>query len=319
MLAAFLRGDALLGGIELPLTRVLAAMERRGIAADLDFLHDLQKEFADGVAAAAAECYAVIGHEVNLGSPKQLQEVLFDQLGMPKTKKIKTGYTTDADALQNLIGTHPVIEALLLHREMTRLLMVVEKQLLPTVADDGRIHTTFNQTIAATGRLSSTEPNLQNIPIRTELGREIRACFVAEEGHQLISADYSQVELRVLAHIADEQVLRDIFLRGEDVGDRAGDRVLAGVLCGAGQEEGPRPGRQGRETGEKGAVQSARIATRTSAIPSDTEAPAQKRAARPMRTRAKGRKRSPAARISMPSAPKTRSARSTRTAGASRT
>jgi DNA polymerase-1 len=149
---------ALLRDVELPLLFVLSTMERTGIGIDAAHLESLQSKLADQVRQAAQEAYDSVGKEFNLGSPKQLQQLLFDELRLPKTKKIKTGYTTDADALQNLIGTHPVIEALLLHREMTRLLMVVEKQLLPTVADDGRIHTTFKQMIAATGRLSSDNP-----------------------------------------------------------------------------------------------------------------------------------------------------------------
>ena len=155
----------------------------RGIAADIDYLRELQREFADAVAAAAAECYAVIGREVNLGSPKQLQAVLFDELGLPKTKKIKTGYTTDAEALTTLLATtgHPFLEHLLRHRDVTRLRTVIDG-LIPMVDDAGRIHTTFQQTIAATGRLSSTDPNLQNIPIRTAEGRRIRQAFVVGAG-----------------------------------------------------------------------------------------------------------------------------------------
>ncbi|WP_116452833.1 DNA polymerase I [Blastococcus litoris] len=212
-------GDALLGGIELPLTRVLAAMEHRGIAADLDFLHDLQKEFADGVAAAAAECYAVIGREVNLGSPKQLQAVLFDELGLPKTKKNKTGYTTDAEALTSLLATtgHPFLEHLLRHRDVTRLRTVIDG-LIPMVDDAGRIHTTYQQTIAATGRLSSTDPNLQNIPIRTAEGRRIRQAFVVGQGYEsLMTADYSQIEMRIMAHLSGDEGLIEAFTSGEDL------------------------------------------------------------------------------------------------------
>ncbi|MDX6266847.1 MAG: polymerase, partial [Frankiales bacterium] len=144
--------------------------------------------------------------------------LLFDELGLPKTKKIKTGYTTDADALQNLIGTHPVIDALLTHREYTRLLMVVEKQLLPTDADDGRNHTTFKQMVAATGRLSSDNPNLQNVPIRTAQGREIRQGFVAGAGFEsLMTADYSQIEMRIMAHLSDDAGLKEAFTTGEDL------------------------------------------------------------------------------------------------------
>jgi DNA polymerase-1 len=212
-------GDHLLGEIELPLTRVLAAMEYRGIAVDLDFLHDLQKEFADGVAAAAAECYAVIGREVNLGSPKQLQTVLFDELGLPKTKKIKSGYTTDAEALTNLLAStgHPFLEHLLRHRDVTRLRTVIDG-LIPMVDDAGRIHTTFQQTIAATGRLSSTDPNLQNIPIRTAEGRRIRQAFVVGQGYEsLMTADYSQIEMRIMAHLSGDEGLIEAFTSGEDL------------------------------------------------------------------------------------------------------
>ncbi|TFV66758.1 UNVERIFIED_ORG: DNA polymerase I [Bacillus sp. AZ43] len=212
-------GDALLGQIELPLTRVLAAMEYRGIAADLDFLHDLQKEFSDAVSAAAAECYAVIGREVNLGSPKQLQAVIFDELGLPKTKKNKTGYTTDADALMWLFEQtgHPFMEHLLRHRDVTRLRTVIDG-LIPMVDDGGRIHTTFQQTIAATGRLSSTDPNLQNIPIRTAEGRRIRQAFVVGAGYEsLMTADYSQIEMRIMAHLSGDEGLIEAFMSGEDL------------------------------------------------------------------------------------------------------
>jgi DNA polymerase-1 len=211
-------GTALLRDVELPLVRVLAACERVGIAADVDHLEQLESRLRDQVKLAAEEAYATVGHEFHLGSPKQLQALLFDELGLPKTKKIKTGYTTDADALQNLLGTHPVIEALLSHREYTRLLMVVEKQLLPTVSDDGRIHTTFKQMVAATGRLSSDNPNLQNVPIRTAQGREIRQGFVAGAGFEsLMTADYSQIEMRIMAHLSDDAGLKEAFTTGEDL------------------------------------------------------------------------------------------------------
>ena len=211
-------GTSLLRDLELPLVEVLADCERTGIAADVDHLVMLETRLRDQVKEAAQAAYDTVGHEFHLGSPKQLQALLFDELGLPKTKKIKTGYTTDADALQNLIGTHPVIEALLLHREMTRLLMVVEKQLLPTVADDGRIHTTFKQMVAATGRLSSDNPNLQNVPIRTAQGREIRQGFVAGPGFEaLMTADYSQIEMRIMAHLSDDAGLKEAFASGEDL------------------------------------------------------------------------------------------------------
>ncbi len=211
-------GTALLRDLELPLVQVLADCERTGIAADVEHLGALETRLRDQVRLAAEEAYATVGHEFHLGSPKQLQALLFDELGLPKTKKIKTGYTTDADALQNLLGTHPVIEALLQHREITRLLMVVEKQLLPTVADDGRIHTTFKQMVAATGRLSSDNPNLQNVPIRTQQGREIRQGFVAGPGFtSLMTADYSQIEMRIMAHLSADDGLKEAFHTGEDL------------------------------------------------------------------------------------------------------
>ncbi len=194
-------------------------MEYRGIAADLDFLHDLQKEFASGVAEAAADCYEVIGREVNLGSPKQLQTVLFDELALPKTKRIKSGYTTDAEALTSLLAStgHPFLEHLLRHRDVTRLRTVIDG-LIPMVDDAGRIHTTFQQTIAATGRLSSTDPNLQNIPIRTAEGRRIRQAFVVGQGYEsLMTADYSQIEMRIMAHLSGDEGLIEAFMSGEDL------------------------------------------------------------------------------------------------------
>jgi DNA polymerase-1 len=211
-------GTTLLRDLELPLVAVLADCERTGIAVDTEHLAMLEAKLREMVKNAADEAYATVGHEFHLGSPKQLQALLFDELGLPKTKKIKTGYTTDADALQNLLGSHPVIEALLHHREMTRLLMVVEKQLLPTVADDGRIHTTFKQMVAATGRLSSDNPNLQNVPIRTQQGREIRQGFVAGSGYEsLMTADYSQIEMRIMATLSNDAGLIEAFQSGEDL------------------------------------------------------------------------------------------------------
>ena len=174
---------ALLDDMELPVQQVLAGIENAGIAVDLAQLTDLQQQFAEQIRDAAEAAYGVIGKQINLGSPKQLQVVLFDELEMPKTKRTKTGYTTDADALQSLYEKtgHPFLQHLLTHRDVTRLKVTVDG-LLNSVATDGRIHTTFNQTIAATGRLSSTEPNLQNIPIRTDAGRLIRNAFVVGNG-----------------------------------------------------------------------------------------------------------------------------------------
>ncbi len=223
------RGAAeLLTDVELPLTRVLARMEHTGIAADTEYLTGLEKEFGEAVARAAGDAFDVIGREVNLGSPKQLQEVLFDQLGMPKTKKIKTGYTTDASALADLFVRtgHPFLEHLLAHRDASRLRQTVEG-LLKSVSPDGRIHTTFQQTIAATGRLSSMDPNLQNIPIRTEAGRQIRRAFVVGEGFEtLLTADYSQIEMRIMAHLSGDEGLIAAFRSGEDLHSYVGSRVF---------------------------------------------------------------------------------------------
>ena len=219
---------ALLTDLELPLSGVLVRMESAGVAADTEYLTTLEKEFGEQVADAAADAYEVIGREVNLGSPKQLQEVLFDQLGMPKTKKIKSGYTTDAASLQDLyVRTgHPFLEHLLAHRDASRLRQTVEG-LLKSVAPDGRIHTTFQQTIAATGRLSSTEPNLQNIPIRTESGRQIRRAFRVGEGYEtLLTADYSQIEMRIMAHLSGDEGLIEAFRSGEDLHRYVGSRVF---------------------------------------------------------------------------------------------
>lgn len=209
----------LLGDMELPLQRVLADMEAAGIAVDVERLGELQSQFGNQIRDAAEAAYAVIGKQINLGSPKQLQVVLFDELGMPKTKRTKTGYTTDADALQSLFEKtgHPFLEHLLAHRDATRLKVTVDG-LLKAVAADGRIHTTFNQTIAATGRLSSTEPNLQNIPIRTEEGRLIRDTFVVGSGYtELMTADYSQIEMRIMAHLSKDEGLIEAFRSGEDL------------------------------------------------------------------------------------------------------
>ncbi|RAV02106.1 DNA polymerase I [Mycolicibacter senuensis] len=218
----------LLDDIELPLQRVLAEMESVGIAVDLDHLGQLQSHFGDQIRDAAEAAYAVIGKQINLGSPKQLQVVLFDELGMPKTKKTKTGYTTDADALQSLFDKtgHPFLEHLLAHRDVTRLKVTVDG-LLKSVASDGRIHTTLNQTIAATGRLSSTEPNLQNIPIRTDAGRQIRDAFVVGAGYtELMTADYSQIEMRIMAHLSADDGLIEAFNTGEDLHSFVGSRAF---------------------------------------------------------------------------------------------
>ncbi|WP_447926003.1 DNA polymerase I [Georgenia muralis] len=219
---------ALLTDLELPVQRVLEGMERAGIAADVANLDAQRGDFDHAVERAAAQAYEAIGHEVNLSSPKQLQEVLFTELDMPRTKKTKTGYTTDADALADLYAKtgHPFLEHLLAHRDQIRLRQTVEG-LLRSVAADGRIHTTFHQTIAATGRLSSTDPNLQNIPVRTEDGLRIREGFVVGEGYEsLLTADYSQIEMRIMAHLSGDTGLIEAFRSGEDLHSYVGSRVF---------------------------------------------------------------------------------------------
>ena len=225
---AAMESSALLSDMELPVQVVLAGLESRGIAVDHDKLEELQSEFGDQIRDAAQAAYAVIGKEINLGSPKQLQVVLFDELEMPKTKKTKTGYTTDADALQTLFDktAHPFLEHLLAHRDVTRLKVTVDG-LLKSTAADGRIHTTFNQTIAATGRLSSTDPNLQNIPVRTEAGRRIRDAFCVGDGYpELMTADYSQIEMRIMAHLSQDSGLIEAFRTGEDLHSFVGSRAF---------------------------------------------------------------------------------------------
>ncbi|MCP2169383.1 DNA polymerase I [Goodfellowiella coeruleoviolacea] len=212
-------GQRLLAEVEMPLMAVLAEMESAGIAVDVDYLSALSTDFLARLKQIAQDAYGVIGKEINLRSPKQLQVVLFDELGMPKTKRTKTGYTTDAEALQNLYATtqHPFLQHLLAYRDVDKLQTTVDG-LLRSVADDGRIHTTFQQTIAATGRLSSTDPNLQNIPIRTDEGRRIRQAFVVGAADSvLMTADYSQIEMRIMAHLSGDQGLIEAFRTGEDL------------------------------------------------------------------------------------------------------
>jgi len=223
-----LGGAGLLKSVEIPLVGVLADMERAGIAVDDAYLQTLEDEFADRVRTAADAAYDVIGAQINLGSPKQLQVVLFDELAMPKTKRTKTGYTTDAESLQILFDKteHPFLAHLLDHRDVTRLRQTVEG-LRKTIASDGRIHSTFNQTIAATGRLSSTDPNLQNIPIRTESGRRIRSAFcVGDAFEALLTADYSQIEMRIMADLSRDAGLIEAFNSGEDFHTVMASRVF---------------------------------------------------------------------------------------------
>ena len=221
-------GNKLLQEVELPLEFVLAEMERTGIAADTDYLSNLEADFAAKVKSSAQAAYQIVGREFNLGSPKQLQEILFEERKLPKTKRIKTGYTTDAESLQALFlqTEDPLLEHLLRHRDVAKLKSTVDG-LLKSVSDDGRIHTTFFQTVAATGRLSSTDPNLQNVPIRTEEGRSIRRAFKVGDGFEsLMSADYSQIEMRIMAHLSEDDGLKEAFASGEDLHSTIAGKVF---------------------------------------------------------------------------------------------
>jgi DNA polymerase-1 len=219
---------AVLDDIDIPLIPVLQQMEATGIGSDREALTALEKRLAKEADDAQKKAFEAIGREVNLASPKQLQEVLFDQLGMPKTRATKTGYTTDAAALQDLqeSSPHPFLDHLLAHRDVTKLRQIVEG-LLKAIGTDGRLHTTFDQTGTSTGRLSSLEPNLQNIPVRTEQGREIRATFVSQDPYEgLLTADYSQIEMRIMAHFSGDQDLIRAFERGEDLHRFVGSQVF---------------------------------------------------------------------------------------------
>lgn len=204
--------------VELPLVSVLVEVERNGLKLDVDKLAKAAEGFVDEIAQLEKDIYELAGREFTIGSPKQLGPILFEELGLPAGRKGKTGYSTDARVLAGIRDQHPIVEKIERWRELTKLKSTYVDSLPKDVSPkDGRIHTTLDQTRAATGRLSSTNPNLQNIPVRTPLGATIRECFVAEKGNVLTSADYSQVELRVLAQVADDQVLKEIFRKGEDV------------------------------------------------------------------------------------------------------
>ncbi|MGI9171132.1 MAG: DNA polymerase, partial [Candidatus Nanopelagicus sp.] len=205
--------------LEQPTLLLLAAMEEVGIGVDGDKLSNLSKHFSQIVANETRSAYKEAGHEFNVNSPKQLQAVLFEELKLPKTKKIKTGFTTDAESLEWLESktNHPLLKHLLRIRETSKLLTTIDGLILATDANS-RIHTSFQQTVAATGRLSSTEPNLQNIPIRTEEGRSIRDCFIPLKPFtELMTADYSQIEMRIMAHLSEDKGLISAFQSGEDL------------------------------------------------------------------------------------------------------
>ena len=220
--------DRLYREIELPLVPILGRMEATGVALDLDALSVLDAEFGAELGRLEDEIFASVGHQFDLASPKQLQQILFFELDLPKGKKTKTGYSTDASVLEELRGVHPMVGALLDWRMYSKLRSTYV-QALPTLVSpiDGRLHTTFHQAVAATGRLSSSDPNLQNIPIRTDLGRRIRRAFVAgDPGLVLLAADYSQIELRILAHVSGDPHLREAFAEGADIHRRTAALVL---------------------------------------------------------------------------------------------
>jgi len=219
---------SLLEEIELPLVDVLVEMERVGVKLDVKRLRSIAERFDRRADELEQRVWELAGEEFTIGSPQQLAPILFDKLGLSRKRRGKTGFSTDARVLQAIRHEHDIIPAIEEWREVTKLKSTYLDAFPSLIDEHGRLHTTFNQTAAATGRLSSTNPNLQNIPIRTEQGREIRACFVSERGKQLISADYSQVELRLLAHIAEEPVLKEIFRRGEDVHTATAEAILGG-------------------------------------------------------------------------------------------
>src|SRR3990172_2138229 len=203
--------------IERPLIRVLARMEDAGIRIDVAFLTQLGGELGDECRRLEAEIHVHAGEKFNVNSTPQLRRVLFEKLGLSPVKKTKTGPSTDADSLQKMLDAHPIVEALLKYREVEKLRSTYADALPPLVHSDGRIHATFNQLATTTGRISSEAPNLQNIPVRTAGGRELRRAFIADDGCGLLTADYSQIELRVLAHLAEDPGLIDAFERGTDV------------------------------------------------------------------------------------------------------
>lgn len=220
--------EALLVDIEIPTSLVLAEMEYLGIRLDIDELKALSAELAADMAQAEQQAHALVGHAFNMSSPKQLQAILFEERGLPKTKKIKTGYTTDAEALQTLFAAtgDPLLEQILRFRDRAKLRQTVDG-LLPLADSEHRVHTTFHQTAAATGRLSSSDPNLQNIPVRTPTGRRIRACFIADpDAAGLLTADYSQIEMRIMAHVSNDAGLITAFQAGEDLHTTVGATVF---------------------------------------------------------------------------------------------
>ncbi len=208
----------LMADVELPLVPVLVEMQQAGVKLDAGILHEMSRDLNQQLEQIQTELFRDIGHSVNINSPKQLSDLLFGELELPKTRRTKSGYTTDANALESLKGMHPVVDRILDYRQVAKLKSTYVDA-LPEMVNPrtGRIHTSYHQTGSATGRISSSDPNLQNIPVRTEQGRQVRRAFVADDDCQLLSADYSQIELRVLAHMSQDESLLDAFRRGEDI------------------------------------------------------------------------------------------------------
>jgi DNA polymerase-1 len=212
--------------IEHPLIDVLAAMEEIGVRIDLDYLGDMATELDKRIGILETECYEHAGEHINLGSPTQLRVLLYEKLGLKTTRRTKTGLSTDARALQQLVDQHPFVGKLLEYRELAKLKNTYIDALPPLVdPDDGRVHTTYDQTVAATGRLSSTNPNLMNIPVRSDLGKQIRQAFIPEPGNLILSVDYSQIELRVMAHLSEDPILVEVFAKGEDIHSATAARI----------------------------------------------------------------------------------------------
>src|SRR5689334_11556548 len=201
-------------------------MEDAGVRIDVGFLNDLGKELNDECRRLEGEIHSFAGESFNVNSTPQLRQVLFEKLGLTPVKKTKTGPSTDADSLQKMAEEHPIVETLLRYREVEKLRNTYAESLPPLVSPDGRIHATFNQIATTTGRISSESPNLQNIPVRTSSGRELRKAFIAEEGCGLLTADYSQIELRVMAHLAEDPGLIEAFERGADIHTTTASRVF---------------------------------------------------------------------------------------------
>ena len=218
--------------VELPLCPVLADMEHQGFLVDRNALTEFGRSLGDSIEVLQSEISALAGEEFNINSPKKLGEILFDRLGLPSYGKTKTGHSTNIEVLEKLRGKHPIIERIIDYRKLTKLKSTYADALLRFIGPDGRIHTTFNMTATATGRLSSQDPNLQNIPVRTELGGEVRRMFIPSPGCVLVDADYSQIELRILSCLAEDKVMQQAFLEGEDI-----HRATAGQVFGVSKEE----------------------------------------------------------------------------------